>query len=68
MGAWGTGLYSGDFAMDLRTALEWQIRRPTQDCNDEPARRHFEVVAIFDTVMVALESLRADSEASAGCK
>ena len=46
MGAWGTGLYSGDFAMDLRTALEWQIRRPTQHCNDEPARRHFEVVAI----------------------
>ena len=43
-------------AEDARTALEWQTIRPIQDWNDDPARRHAEVIAMFDAAIAALES------------
>jgi hypothetical protein len=46
-------------AEDAGTALEWQTIRPIQDWNDDPARRHAEVVAVFDAAITALESSAA---------
>jgi len=42
-------------AEDARTALEWQIAHSTQDWNDDPARRHAEVIAKFEAAIAALE-------------
>ena len=41
-------------AEDARTALEWQTGCPMQDWNDDPARRHAEVIAKFDAAIAAL--------------
>jgi len=41
-------------AEDARTALEWQTGCPMQDWNDDPARRHAEVMAKFDAAIAAL--------------
>jgi hypothetical protein len=41
---------------DARNALEWQIARPIQDWNDDPARTHAEVISILDASIAALES------------
>ena len=42
-------------AENARTALEWQTIRPIQDWNDDPARRHAEVIAKFEAAIAALE-------------
>jgi hypothetical protein len=42
-------------AEDACTALECQTGRPIQDWNDDPARRHAEVVAMFGAAISALE-------------
>jgi hypothetical protein len=41
-------------AENARTALEWQTGRPIQDWNDDPARRHAEIVAKFDGATAAV--------------
>jgi hypothetical protein len=41
---------------DARNALEWQIARPIQDWNDDPARTHAEVICTLDASIAALES------------
>jgi hypothetical protein len=41
---------------DARNALEWQIARPIQDWNDDPARMHAEVISTLDASIAALES------------
>jgi hypothetical protein len=41
---------------DACNALEWQTRRPVQDWNDDPARRHAEVLALFDAAIAGLEA------------
>jgi hypothetical protein len=41
---------------DARNALEWQIARPIQDWNDDPARTHAEVISTLDASIAALES------------
>jgi hypothetical protein len=43
-------------AEHARTALEWQTIRPIQDWNDDPARRHAEVIAKFDAAIAVLDS------------
>jgi hypothetical protein len=40
---------------DAVNALEWQMRRPVQYWNDDPARTHAEVIAVFDSAIAALE-------------
>ena len=42
-----------------RSALEWQTIRPIQDWNDDPARRHAEVMAKFDAAIAAVGSSAA---------
>jgi hypothetical protein len=39
---------------DACIALEWQIGRPVQDWNDDPARTHADIVAKFDGAIAAL--------------
>ena len=46
-------------AENARTALEWQTIRPIQDWNDDPARRHDEVIAKFEAAIAALERCAA---------
>jgi hypothetical protein len=46
-------------AEDARSALEWQTIRPIQDWNDDPARRHAEVIAKFDAAIAAVGSSAA---------
>ena len=44
-------------AEEACTALEWQTRCPIQDWNDDTARHHPEVIAIFEAAIAALECL-----------
>ena len=44
-------------AEDARTVLEWQTGRAMQDWNDDPARRHAEVIAKFDAAIAALSAV-----------
>src|SRR3954471_22086917 len=46
-------------AEDARTALEWQTAHPIQDWNDNPARRHAEVIAKFEAAIAAVGSSAA---------
>jgi hypothetical protein len=46
-------------AEEARTALEWQSAHPIQDWNDDPARRHAEVMAKFEAAIAALERCAA---------
>jgi len=41
---------------DARNVIEWQIARPIQDWNDDPARTHVEVISTLDAGVAALES------------
>ena len=43
--------------VEARTALEWQTGRPIQDWNDDPVRRHAEVMAKFDAAIAALSAV-----------
>src|SRR3954468_22815037 len=43
--------------VEARTALEWQTGRPIQDWNDDPVRRHAEVMARFDAAIAALSAV-----------
>ena len=41
---------------DARNVIEWQIARPIQDWDDDPARTHIEVISTIDAGIAALES------------
>ena len=51
---------------DAHSALEWQTIRPVQDWNDDPARTHRDVLAVFDASIVAIERSGASRGSGSG--